>query len=783
MKSLLLIVKQILLESLNLNSSKNSDKMNFMFVKLWLLACYWPSYLTAEPQSLPSPPLPHKAVSVLSTIVTENFHSCDLYLTDDDNSNKKSSQSLFTELESASLSSSPSKSPPRFLLNLHSYFHHVSWNSSICSDFSCFKAPLRKYSQCSLAIGLFTQGLQKLPIFLELLVFPFQSPVKNELDYFIFVAHSPKLNSILEHRNLSKVKYKLGIPLDLTSNSPSSSNEVVGTSVCFYCNKGDPQFMPIPVEKPHSLSDLFPDYTLNGFGHTLRGSVPLKYPWLYEIKQINGKWKPIRGVYAGMVDNLLAHLNFTFTVFPSTGHGSGIRFPNGTWNGVMGDMLYDVADFGASSSNNYGRYPLVSFTNAIVYIYISFFMGPPRISYTWKAIYWPFTPELWFSVVMSLLVVLLTFKLMQLENNPVKETSLLFRRHLVEYISFTLIGQGLEYPNGISARLLLTVWLFSALIINTLYVSMIVGLLAFPLYQQQPMTFKELVQSGDFSWGFDMSRGSLFAHFKTSSNPTFREIFEQKEAERESEECLKQAMQRNFACVTWDGVAKYIAFRNLSLIHGKSPLVYANEITLFVASGLAVPRRNVYKANFHWILGTLHDTGHSEKWEKDDMETLRKNKVHWEQSMNITKESEDDGPDLLSLSNLLGVFYCYFVGHVAALLMFLMEFVKYSRSRRKEKGLKKNDKDGGYDDDGNDESLYHVAISIVPELSLKVPITKRNNKSASVGSSSGSGDVRRIDALTPSIPTRSTSIESISPPMKSGSALWRKAFSFSINRR
>ncbi|CAL8103757.1 unnamed protein product [Orchesella dallaii] len=622
-----------------------------------------------------------------SKIINEYFSQCDIYLTIDQDGIEPSTD-LINDLASPSF---PQLATSRFVLHLESYFEqNTNWNEN-CSRISCFQTSTKKYSQCSLILGIFTRGEKSLPVFEQLLIAPFQTAIKNEQDHFIFIVGGDNgggsrsinelaLDSFLKNPHLSTIKFKLGIVMNI-NDTGKTDYEIVPKTLCFFCNTGKwSAIIPIDLAKATTLREVFPDFSRNGHRHSMTVSGPPKYAFLYELEEVDGGWVSKRGVYKFFIESLLTHFNYTFTVFPSTGHGSGTQFSNGTWNGVVGDVLYGLADFGTSTSPNPARFPLISYTTAMIYPFVSFIIGPPKITYSWKAIYWPFTPDMWIAILISLCLIVIVFKVFQ---KVWKENAdLRFYRHLVEYLSYTLIGQGLEYPSANSSRQLLAAWLFAALIFNTLYVSKIVGLLAFPIYQQQPKTFQQLVES-DLSWGFDKSGGNLFAHFKSSSNPIFHKIFEKKEPEKDAIDCFNGAIKENFACVTWAGAANYVAYKNLTFSHGKSPLVFAEDITLFVTCGIAFPRRTLHRDNFDNIIGTLRDSGQVDKWIEKDLENLRQEKVHWQKRMNMTVDdvSGDNGPDLLSLSNLLGVFYFYIVGHVAAILFLVVEMVKKKKPR------------------------------------------------------------------------------------------------------
>ncbi|CAL8103837.1 unnamed protein product [Orchesella dallaii] len=415
----------------------------------------------------------------------------------------------------------------------------------------------------------------------------------------------------------------------------------------------------------------------------MKVSAPLKYPFLYELAQVHGNWVSKRGVYKFVIESLITHYNFTLSVFPSPGHGSGVQWKNGTWNGVMGQLLNGQADFGASTSPNPSRFPLTSYSTAMIYPFVSFTIGLPKLTYSWKAIYWPFTPELWLSIIVSLIVVICTFKLLQIIWKRDNDGDFPFYRHLVVHLSFTLIGNGLPYPKGDVARIILGVWLLTTLIFNTLYVSKIVELLAFPIYEKQPTTFKELVESSDFSWGFDKAGGNMFQHFKTSSNPVFQKIIEKKQSEKEAIDCYKSAINSKFACITWAGAANYIAYKNLSMIHGKSPLIFSDDITLSIPTGITFPLRTLHRLNFDKNIGRLRDSGQIDKWIEQDLVDVRRDKLHWEHKEKIVSDDkvEDSGPVLLSLSNLLGIFGLYFVGQSCALVLLIVEVLTVFRSK------------------------------------------------------------------------------------------------------
>lgn len=223
--------------------------------------------------------------------------------------------------------------------------------------------------------------------------------------------------------------------------------------------------------------------------------------------------------------------------------------------------------------------------------------------------------------------------------------------------------------------------------INTLYVAKIVGLLAFPVLQLQPKSFKELVDydTYHYSFGFESSGGNLFAHFESSSNPVMKKVYQQRQPSKEAVNCFTTALESNFACIAWRGTADYIAYRNLSLVGRKSPLIAADDDkTLFVPLGFVLQRRSILTASFNRFMNMILISGLESRWTAEDLEELDSEKVKWRQMSNsgFTENKEESLDDLLSLNNLLGVIYMFIIGNVLALFTFAVELHKYFKQTK-----------------------------------------------------------------------------------------------------
>ncbi|CAL8103754.1 unnamed protein product [Orchesella dallaii] len=539
-----------------------------------------------------------------------------------------------------------------------------------------------KYLTCSIIITILEEGTKHLSQFHTQITPDFRAMTQREMDHYIFISHEKFTNNLLSSTELQKIKYKLILPIK-TVNYYSKT----GTTLCFYCNHGSSKLININVRKSFRKADIFPDFTGNGFGHPLRLTVPTKYPFVVELEQIKiDEWRIKRGIYKPVLEVLSSHFNFTYFISPSTGGDSGTHHPNGSWTGVMGDLYSNKADLGVGCVYSLSRYPFASFSGGIRYVWLTFMVGQPKQSYSWKVMFWPFRFHLWISILVSLLSIIVVFKLISRYENLMSKSGKKFPL-TAEHLTFTLVGNNVPYPEAPVARFLLVVWLFASLIINTLYVSKLVGLLVFPVKHVQPKTFKELVDKPNFHfrYGLDSSKGAMYGYFKESTNPTIQKVFEEREPSKPIIECLQQAVKENFACISWRGNAEYIAYKNLSLIQGKSPLIAADEDKIMIVPlGLSFPKNSVLLPNINKFIGLLFDSGQGSKWTMDDLEELQRNKVQWQKevmSNNRKKGWKDERGNYrqrksgvsLSTRHLHGPFYMYVVGKCGAFLAFMGE--------------------------------------------------------------------------------------------------------------
>lgn len=145
---------------------------------------------------------------------------------------------------------------------------------------------------------------------------------------------------------------------------------------CFYCNDGKRGVISTGKIYHEAVDlqnekELFPDVTINLNGHTLRITAPPAPPLvLITPSKTDSKKYEIHGQQENIVYDIAGKYNFTCHFYPVPGGSTGSKLPNGTWNGVMGEILYEKADIGLTVATAYERRNIADFTVSVFYAFL-----------------------------------------------------------------------------------------------------------------------------------------------------------------------------------------------------------------------------------------------------------------------------------------------------------------------------------------------------------------------------------------------------------------------------
>ena len=504
--------------------------------------------------------------------------------------------------------------------------------------------------------------------------------IKTAVDYFVFsfLDSYAKLNL----RSLGlKIRHKLFI-------FPQTEFSLL--RLCVFC--GENSMTPTPViyrQTGADLVELLPNYIRNLNGHQIRASVPAAVvARVGLIKLENGEYRTERGLQLVLLNMLRDELNFTYKVFPSTGGGgTGLQTANGSWEGVVGDIYHDRADLGFGVGISLQRSKLIDFVGYYEYISLAFTHGPQQRIFTWRAIFWPFSPEAWIFLlfcsaftfagfVVSVLDARRKIRLLRVygihEGTDALKTSW---SELLLFFYASLLTQEGRIPRVNSARTLSIFWLFVALVVSTAYTSKLFSFLAFPVYEKAPQTFEELGDS-DFGVGLRYIGGYGYNMFKTSTSPHLHKIFKRMDLHKDPLKCFSKTLTSRYACISYELQFQYSSMRNFSDKYGRTPLIFAPGRVFPVSVGLGVQKDSVFGAQVDKKVSFAFETGLVREWSDKDMRSIHQAKLVWAREANVSLPEIADAsrPLPISVPQLTGSFTVLILGLIVSTVAWVGEF-------------------------------------------------------------------------------------------------------------
>ncbi|XP_035701231.1 glutamate receptor ionotropic, delta-2-like [Folsomia candida] len=412
-----------------------------------------------------------------------------------------------------------------------------------------------------------------------------------------------------------------------------------------------------------------------------------------------------RGMWLTLVSEFfMVKLNFTYNLFLSTGKdggfvgggGSGIPLPNGTWIGTVGDVISGKADIGIIAVNTDERNRQVSFTNSFYdHVYLHFLTNKGVQIFSPATLLWSFDHLMWTCIGSSTLGAFLVFRLIMngmniLEMNTNGRMSFARRgqvsqenwglRHQIWFVITTYLDQDCVLPTCTPLRCFVALWLFFALIVTTVYRSKMVSLLAFPVMEEIPHTFKDLVES-DYTVGCINPQDAVLSMLARSKDPVYVKLLNNLEIiNKNRPKCLEQSIDNQYACVALSSETRYLQYANLSDSDIRK-LVQSQENTFVVFLGLHFESGSIYTDAFDRLLSWARPFHLADVWEEFDMVyNVRLQKRDWWLATNQTEKLERSNVidnDNLTLKHISGAFYALLASLIVSFAVFIQELVGY----------------------------------------------------------------------------------------------------------
>ncbi|CAG7824729.1 unnamed protein product [Allacma fusca] len=646
-----------------------------------------------NPSLISSPDTSIEKAFVKSLNSKPEFNKCSFFFI----SSSSGNENLLSQLSLLSHRESPAKSLVlNSELNNNNYYNfkdsiaHTSEEPYIKQWWS---HNLKKHSSfCTLVIFIFDYISDEVLSYVNLRIAHrfFPATRRNE-DFYIFMASEaiPVSPSNVYENSAAEKIVKLEYAYSILVFKLLKMERLVMKRLCMLCERSEIIFnnKDLNFANPAELQEYSFPKERHFFGRQLRIALMTRVPSRIETRRIASTTSEVkydfdRGLYKFLLREFEKRMNFTMDVFPSTGGGStGNLLEDGSWTGVMGDVITGKADIGFSAGGNWLRFQYVDTNSGIMeFMFLSFATGKQPAEYSWMAIFLPFSFLVWCICVISFIgAFIIILALNQTTPRSLSDDSqiktYLKKMDAMEFVVSAFFEKSSKIQGNFSVRNFAGFWSLVGLVMSTLYKGKIVGLLAFPNYPTAPRNFDELAAS-DYSWGLQFYGGLAYDLFRLSSNPTLKYLASKMELEPNATRCYERARNSKFSCITYGAMADYSIQKNFSNKFGKSDVSVAPSREFITSVAPAVKKRSYLIRIFDWMISKTVDSGLIDRWVLMDYELMRQEKL--KASLNgkgnvFVELQHDQDHSILTLKNLKGAFVILVVGGAWSLILFLFE--------------------------------------------------------------------------------------------------------------
>ncbi|XP_071847212.1 glutamate receptor 2-like [Apostichopus japonicus] len=439
----------------------------------------------------------------------------------------------------------------------------------------------------------------------------------------------------------------------------------------------------------------------------LRITTVEEQPFLMRIEGAQEKnGKEYEGYCIDLLDEIRNIFNFTYKIEVVPGNIYGNELENGTWTGMIGQLMEQKADIAlAPLTITSSRELIIDFTKPFMSLGVSIMMKKPMSSKPEVfSFLQPLSSDIWMCVAFAFIGVSVVLFLVSrfssqewytevVQTNghrcsiprPIDDPNAMEPMGIekrMNNFSFSnsvwfslgaLMQQGGDTtPRSLAGRIVGGVWWFFTLILISSYTANLAAFLTVERMESPINSVKEL-QESDIDYGI-LRTGATFQLFEQSEIPLYRDMF-----------TYMQAHTENYKDSNEDGIAE-VRRRN-----GKYAFLLESTIneyesqqkpcdTIMVPQHLDSKSYGIGISRGYEGFEVLRDQLTLAILQLREDGTLARLRKTWWFDKGKCQESAKDNASALSLSNVAGIFYILIVGLAAALLIAIIDF--YWKSRK-----------------------------------------------------------------------------------------------------
>uniref|UniRef100_H2ZWF2 Glutamate receptor n=2 Tax=Latimeria chalumnae TaxID=7897 RepID=H2ZWF2_LATCH len=263
-------------------------------------------------------------------------------------------------------------------------------------------------------------------------------------------------------------------------------------------------------------------------GVVLRVVTVLEEPFVMVSENVLGKPKMYRGFSIDVLDALSSYLGFKYEIYIAPDHKYGSPQEDGTWNGLIGELVFKRADVGISALTiTPDRENVVDFTSRYMDYSVGVLLKKAEKTVDMFACLAPFDLSLWACIAGTVLLVGLLVYLLNWLNPPRLQMGSMTSTTLYNSMWFvygSFVQQGGEVPyTTLATRMMMGIWWLFALIVISSYTANLAAFLTINRIESSIQSLQDLSKQTDIPYGTVMD-SAVYEHVRVKGlNPFERD--------------------------------------------------------------------------------------------------------------------------------------------------------------------------------------------------------------------------------------------------------------------
>ena len=304
------------------------------------------------------------------------------------------------------------------------------------------------------------------------------------------------------------------------------------------------------------------------------------------------------------------------------------KHPNGSWGGVLGDIVQGKVDMMYSKlAPNSERVKVVEYAAYGSAMDLTFITGHPTVNTDWTSFTKPFDAGAWAALATILLVLFSSLCLEFVIVGHAKPVS-----SAIIIVFGPLLAQGVSIPTAARAPVL--VWVFGTILIVNYFTSNLLSHITFPVADPIPRNFEELSARDDYDIKIMAMRGgTVETLFKRTELPVYTKIRDRYKPTTDFAECvIKAGTEPKTACIGFSMHMLPLVMYHLKLRKQFDPVLISEEPMTRIPLHSVLQKDSKYLSSLNFITCWTRDTGIARKWFTDVLDYFERGSIQWMKS-------------------------------------------------------------------------------------------------------------------------------------------------------